>query len=128
MWGRYSPSRSDESCLSQIVNKKEDELGISLRRPRRDLLLIPVFVVMATLLSPPTALAQEGGEGEFGFDFMSDAEGWMVGFALETYRRERVLAWRLTQPQNYDGDGTGPPDNLSLYSGTSRLRKNDSVR
>ena len=37
---------------------------------------------------------------------------------LETYRRERVLAWRLTQPQNYDGDGTGPPDNLSLYSGT----------
>ncbi|MCY4527959.1 MAG: hypothetical protein OXD46_02860 [Chloroflexi bacterium] len=56
-------------------------MGISLRRPRRDLLLIPVFVVMATLLSPPTALAQEGGEGEFGFDFMSDAEGWMVGFA-----------------------------------------------
>ena len=56
-------------------------MGISLRRPRRDLLLIPVFVAMAIFLSPPTALAQEGIEGEFGFDFMSDDEGWMVGFA-----------------------------------------------
>ena len=56
-------------------------MGISLRRPLRDILLTAVFVVMAILLSPPAALAQDGGEGEFNFDFKSDAEGWVVGFA-----------------------------------------------
>ena len=45
------------------------------------MLLTAVFVVMASFLIPPTALAQDGSEGEFSFDFRSDAEGWMVGFA-----------------------------------------------
>ena len=45
------------------------------------MLLTAVFVVMAILLSPSAALAQDGHEGEFSFDFASDAGGWMVGFA-----------------------------------------------
>ena len=42
--------------------------------------LIGAFV-MATLLSPLAELAQDGGEGEFSFDFRSDTDGWIVGFA-----------------------------------------------
>ena len=45
------------------------------------MLLTAVFAIMAILLSPSAALAQDGGEGEFSFDFKSDAEGWTVGFA-----------------------------------------------
>ena len=39
------------------------------------------MVVMAVLSSPPMALAQDGAEGEFSFDFESDTEGWTVEFA-----------------------------------------------
>ena len=45
------------------------------------MLLAAVFVVMAILLSPSATLAQDGGEGEYSFDFEDDAEGWTVGFA-----------------------------------------------
>ena len=54
-------------------------MGISHRRPLRELLFASVFVVTAILLSQSAAHAQDGSEGEFSFD--SDAEGWMVGFA-----------------------------------------------
>ena len=56
-------------------------MGISLRMTPRGILLTAVFVVVGILLSPPVTLAQDGGEGEFSFDFDSDAKGWMVGFA-----------------------------------------------
>ena len=56
-------------------------MRISQRRPRREALLAAMLVVTAILLSPAAALAQDGGKGEFSFDFDSDAEGWMVGFA-----------------------------------------------
>ena len=47
------------------------------------MLLIAVLVVMAmTILSGPSAvLAQGGDEVDLSFDFESDAQGWMVGFA-----------------------------------------------
>ena len=56
-------------------------MGISQRTPRRELLLTVAFVVIALLLMPSAAFAQDGGEGEFSFDFRSGAEGWLVGFA-----------------------------------------------
>ena len=56
-------------------------MRISQRRPRREALLAAMLVVTAILLSPAAALAQDGGEGEFNFEFDSDAEGWMTGFA-----------------------------------------------
>ncbi len=36
---------------------------------------------MAILASPAAALARDGSEADFSFDFDSDAEGWTVGFA-----------------------------------------------
>ena len=66
---------------SPIVGDQENWLRISHRDPRREMLLTAVFVVMAILLSPSGALAQDGVEGDFSFDFESDAEGWTVGFA-----------------------------------------------
>ena len=45
------------------------------------MLFTSIFVIMATLLSTPVVLAQDGVEGSFGFKFESDAEGWTVGFA-----------------------------------------------
>ena len=42
--------------------------------------LTAVFVV-AMLLVPMAALAQDGVRSEFSFDFASDAEDWMIGFA-----------------------------------------------
>ena len=45
------------------------------------MLLIAVLAVMAILSSPAAALARDGFEGDFSFDFDSDYEGWMVGFA-----------------------------------------------
>ncbi|MYF79129.1 MAG: PEP-CTERM sorting domain-containing protein [Chloroflexi bacterium] len=58
-------------------------MGIPHRRVRRDMLPIAVLVVMATtILSGPSAvLAQGGDEVDLSFDFESDAQGWMVGFA-----------------------------------------------
>ena len=45
------------------------------------MLLLAALVVMAILSSPAATLAQDGLGGNFSFDFESDAEGWMVGFA-----------------------------------------------
>ena len=56
-------------------------MGISYLRARRRMTLMAMFAVMAILLVPSTALAQDAREGEFSFDFESDAEGWVVGFA-----------------------------------------------
>ena len=42
---------------------------------------IAAIVVAVVLLSPSGALAQEGAEAEFSFNFVDDAEGWTVGFA-----------------------------------------------
>ena len=56
-------------------------MGISHQRARREMVIIAILVVMVILLSPSAALAQDGREGEFSFDFKSDAEGWTVGFA-----------------------------------------------
>ena len=53
----------------------------SRRSTRGGMLLVVAFVVMAILLRPSAAFAQERGEGEFSFDFGSDAEGWTVEFA-----------------------------------------------
>ena len=56
----------------------------SVRSPRCAILnwrmlATAVIVVMAILLSPSGALAQDGVEA--GFDFENDGEGWVVGFA-----------------------------------------------
>ena len=56
-------------------------MGISRRRPRCGKLLTAILVVMASLLSSSGVLAQDGSDDMFSFDFESDAEGWMVGFA-----------------------------------------------
>ena len=56
-------------------------MGISRRRPRCGKLLAGILVVMASLLSSSGVLAQDGSDDMFSFDFESDAEGWMVGFA-----------------------------------------------
>ena len=56
-------------------------MGISHWRSRCGKLLTAILLIMAILLSPSAALAQDGGDDEFSFDFDSDAEGWMVGFA-----------------------------------------------
>ena len=58
----------------------------SRRSPRRKMhirwmLPIAAFVALVMLLSPSGALAQDGVEAVYGFDFESDAEGWTVGFA-----------------------------------------------
>ena len=58
----------------------------SHRSPRckirvRWLLPIAAFVAMAILLSPSGALAQDGVEADFSFNFEGDAEGWIVEFA-----------------------------------------------
>ena len=45
------------------------------------ILLTALLVVMAILSGTSAALAQNGAEVEFRFDFESDAEGWTVGFA-----------------------------------------------
>ena len=45
------------------------------------MLPIAAFVAMAVLLSPSGALAQDGTEAVYDYDFGSDAEGWTVGFA-----------------------------------------------
>ena len=44
-------------------------------------LLTALLVVITIPLGAPVALAQDGAEVEFSFDFESDAEGWTVGFA-----------------------------------------------
>ena len=63
---------------------------IRLRESSRSLLLetsfrwmwpIVAVVFAAVLLSPSGAVAQEGAEAEFRFNFEDDAEGWTVGFA-----------------------------------------------
>ena len=43
--------------------------------------LVAAIVVVAVLLSPSSAFAQEEAEAEFTFSFEDDAEGWTVGFA-----------------------------------------------
>ena len=58
----------------------------SHRSPRpkvriRWMLPIAAFVAMAVLSSPSGALAQDGTEAVYDYDFGSDAEGWTVGFA-----------------------------------------------
>ena len=45
------------------------------------MLPIAAFVAMAVLFSPSGALAQDGTEAVYEYDFGSDAEGWTVGFA-----------------------------------------------
>ena len=53
-----------------------------LRKIRVQLmLLIAAFVAIAILSSPSGALAQDGTEAVYDYDFGSDAEGWTVGFA-----------------------------------------------
>ncbi len=47
----------------------------------RWMLASAIVIVIAILFVPLTALAQDGGRAEFRFDFESDAEGWVVGFA-----------------------------------------------
>ena len=44
-------------------------------------LLTVLLVVMVVLPGAPAAIAQDGHEVEFSFDFESDAEGWTVEFA-----------------------------------------------
>ena len=58
----------------------------SHRSPRpkvriRWMLPIAAFVAIAVLSSPSGALAQDGAEAVYDYDFGSDAEGWTVGFA-----------------------------------------------
>ena len=58
----------------------------SHRNPRckiRVQLMLPIaaFVAIAILSSPSGALAQDGTEADFSYDFGSDAGGWTVGFA-----------------------------------------------
>ena len=45
------------------------------------MLLVALILVAATLLSPSGSLAQDGTQGDFTFDFETDAQGWTVGFA-----------------------------------------------
>ena len=47
----------------------------------RWMLPIAAFVAIAILSSPSGALAQDGAEAVYDYDFGSDAEGWTVGFA-----------------------------------------------
>ena len=49
--------------------------------PNWRMLATAVLIAMAILLSPSVALAQDGVEADFSFDFENDAEGWVVGFA-----------------------------------------------
>ena len=65
----------------QWVGKREDTLRFLHRSPQREMLLAAALAVMAILSSPAATLAQDGLGGDFRFDFESDAEGWMVGFA-----------------------------------------------
>ena len=58
----------------------------SHRSPRpkvriRWMLPIAAFVAMAVLLNPSGALAQDGTEAVYEYDFGSDADGWTFGFA-----------------------------------------------
>ncbi len=45
------------------------------------MLPIAAFAAIASLLSPSGALAQDGAEAAYDFDFERDAEGWTFGFA-----------------------------------------------
>ena len=69
-----------------IVSYEEDRLRNSRRSlhckiPVWRMLPTAAIVVVAVLLSPSGALAQDGVEAEFSFMFESGAEGWMVEFA-----------------------------------------------
>ncbi len=56
-------------------------MGFSYLKPRREMLLTAILVVVAILASPVAAFARDGSEGDFSFDFESGDEGWTVGFA-----------------------------------------------
>ena len=60
---------------------RESSRSLHLETPIRWMWPIAAVVVAAVLLSPSAALAQEGAEAEFSFNFEDDAEGWTVGFA-----------------------------------------------
>ena len=71
---------------TRLSANEEDTLPSSHRssRPRvrtRWMLPIAAFVTIAILSSPSGALAQDGAEAVYDYDFGSDAEGWTVGFA-----------------------------------------------
>ena len=75
----------NETVRHTIISHQEDTLPNSHRSPRpkvriRWMLPIAAFVAMAVLLSPSGALAQDGTEAVYEYDFGSDAEGWTVGF------------------------------------------------
>ena len=76
----------NETVRHTIISHQEDTLPSSHRSPRprvriRWMLPIAAFVTIAILLSPSGALAQDGAEAVYDYDFGSDAEGWTVGFA-----------------------------------------------
>ena len=76
----------NETVRHTIISHQEDTLPSSHRSPRprvriRWMLPIAAFVAIAILSSPSGALAQDGAEAVYDYDFGSDAEGWTVGFA-----------------------------------------------
>ena len=60
---------------------RESSRSLHLETPIRWMWPIAAVVVAAVLLSPSGALAQEGAEAEFSFNFEDDAESWTVRFA-----------------------------------------------
>ena len=76
----------NETVRHTIISHQEDTLPSSHRSPRprvriRWMLPIAAFVAIAVLSIPSGALAQDGTEAVYDYDFGSDAEGWTVGFA-----------------------------------------------
>ena len=60
---------------------RESSRSQHLETPIRWMWPIAAAIAAAVLLSSSGALAQDGAEAEFSFNFEDDAEGWTVGFA-----------------------------------------------
>ena len=78
------PATTQPGEGSQEQASKENSgysMNSALSTTRRVMLLIALIVVAVALLNPSGSLAQDGTQGDFTFDFETDAQGWTVGFA-----------------------------------------------